>query len=195
MLGIILGVGTSSLLSLIIWNAGAARYSRHECVLIERCLTSGAITNDPAFVTTRPGRLVFDLRQIRNRPEMVVSVINEIVSDIDFETRWSNVGARAYARISATSGIAGGCIEMALRLRISVFQATVYALIAVIAGLLGAGSCAAIGHWASRENLRRRRLWDEFVQWILKSEFPQTAWTVLDVGSSLTCAIQNGQEP
>ncbi len=195
MLGIVFGIGTSSILSIIIWRTGATPYFKHECALIQKCLTSGCLVDDPSFAISRPGQLVNDLRQVRDHPMHAMSAINEIVSDIDFETRWTSSGAQAYSRISVTAGIAGACIELAIWTQNSLLQATVSALVAVSAGLLGAGSCAVMGQWAFRRTLRRRHLWDEFVQWILKSEFPQTAWTVHDIRPRSTYSIQNGQRP
>ena len=93
-----------------------------------------------------------------------------------------------------TAGMAGACIEIALGVQSLSLQAAVLGIVAVAAGIAGAVSCAVIGHWATRGALLRRRLWDDFVRSILKSEIRQTAWTVRASELNPTNVGQNGQD-
>ena len=141
-----------------------------------------------------PGRLVVILRSTRHEPDHVVNLVNETVRDIDYETRGTRESFQACSRISVTAGMAGACIEIALRLQSSSVQAATLGAVAVTAGIAGAISCAVMGHWAARGARLRRRLWDDFVRSILKSEFPQTAWTLRASGLKPTNVGQIGQD-
>ena len=162
---------------------------------MQECLESGTIVTDGATGLCSPRRLASELRRIRNEPEQVVNLVNETLSDIDYETRGTRQAFQACSRISATAGMAGACIEIAIRVQSSTSRAAILAAVAVTAGLVGAVTCAVIGRWATRGALLRRRLWDEFVRSILKSEFPQTAWTIRASGLKATNVVQNGQDP
>jgi hypothetical protein len=135
-----------------------------------------------------------ELGLVREQPALVLNLLNETLSDVDYETQGMQRIARANSRICLTAGMAAGCIEIALRVQTSSLRAATLAAIAVTTGIVGAVSCAVIGQWATRLAMLRRRLWDEFVHWILNSEFPQTAWTVRAAGLRPTNNVENGQD-
>jgi hypothetical protein len=191
MFGLVVGIGTSLLLATMLWYTGNNRSAPHECKLIQEWMAADKGIDRQAFGTSRPGQLISEIRELRDRPECAISVLNEVLGDVDFETRWTASAHGAYARISATAGIAGACLEITSRLRTSTIQAAVYAIVALMCGLLGSASCAVIGQWAIRGILRRRRLWDEFVQWILKSEFSKTAWSLRGIAPSSIQTVQD----
>jgi hypothetical protein len=194
MLGVALAVSICLATFTACLKTGAARCNRSECHYLQKCLESGTFETDAASGACNPERLVGDLRSARNEPDHVVNLINQTLSDIDYETRGTRESFQACSRISVTAGMAGACIEIALRVQSSSLQAVVLGAVAVTAGIIGAASCAAMGHWAARGTLLRRRLWDDFVRSILKSEFPQTAWSVRASGLKPTNVGQNGQD-
>ena len=192
MLGVALAVSTCLAMFTACLKAGAARYNRNECHYLEKCLESGTIEASIVPGACNPGRLVGNLRSAHD--DDVVNLVNEILSDIDYETRGTRQSFQVCSRISVTAGMAGACIEIALRVQSSSLQAAVLGAVAATAGIAGAVSCAVIGHWATRGALLRRRLWDDFVRSILKSEFRQTAWTVRASELKPTNVGQNGQD-
>jgi hypothetical protein len=194
MLGVALAVSTCLAVFTACLKTGAARYNRSECHYLEKCLESGTIETNTTSGGCNPGRLVVDLRNAQNEPDGVVNLVNETLRDIDYETRGTRQSSQAYSRISMTAGMAGACIEIALRVQQSSLQAAALGAVAVTAGIAGVVSCAIIGHWAARGALLRRQLWDDFVRSILKSEFPQTAWTVRASELTTTNVGQNGQD-
>jgi len=192
MLGVALAVSTCLAMFTACFKTGAARYNRSECHYLEKCLESGTIETNIASGACNPGRLVGDLRSVHD--DDVVNLVNEILSDVDYETRGTRQPFQVYSRISVTAGMAGACIEIALRVQSSSLHAAVLGAVAVTAGIAGGVSCAVIGRWATRGALLRRRLWDDFVRSILKSEFRQTAWTVRASELKPTNVGQNGQD-
>jgi hypothetical protein len=194
MLGVALAVSTSLVMFAACLKTAAARCNRSECQYLQKCLELGTIVPDTGSAALNLRRLVAGLRSARDKPDHVVTLVNETLSDIDYETRGMRQSFHACSRISLTAGMAGACIEIALGVQSATLQAATLGAVAVTAGIAGAVSCTVIGHRAAPGILRRRRLWDDFVRSILKSEFPQTAWTVRASESKPTNVGQNGQD-
>lgn len=194
MLGVALAVSTCLVMFTACLKAAAARCNPSECQYLQKCLASDTVETETLTAACNPGRLVDDLRSARNEPDQIVSLVNETLSNIDYETRGIRQSFQAYSRISLTAGMAGACIEIARGVQSGGVQAAILGSVAATAGLVGAVSCAGIGHRAVRGVLLRRRLWDDFVRSILKSEFPQTAWTVRASRLKPTNVGQNGQD-
>ena len=194
MLGVLLAIGSAVCVSIYVWRKGKAATLSGEISLIRRCLADPTVSTSNEFVTSRPGRLVGELRQLDGHAELIVVTINEVLGDIERETQWTNSRARACVRVSATAGIAGGCIEIASRVGSSSARDAMLAVIAVAGGFVGASSCAVIGRWALRGNQHAHRTWDGFIQWLLNSDLLRTASKARGDGTSSEFAIRNGQE-
>ncbi|GEM_PF-2304308 len=218
MLGVVSALLTSASMSIITWRIGLVRVAERECSALQQCLDAGWSSVCRGIGCSRPEgviehtrserrghreetrgcsrleRVIQEIAAVRERPAEVVNVLNETLHDIDHETRGAQRVSRGCSRVSLTAGMAGACIEIALGLQVSTLTATSLALIAVGAGVAGGASCAGIGQWATRKALLRRRLWDEFVQRILNSEFRETAWTERAPGLRPTNDVENGQD-
>lgn len=118
--------------------------------------------------------LLAELEGVRQYPDLAIAVLNETLGEVDTTANLGPLTAKKFARASLTAGIAGAFIELAMNIQKSALQAAWWGLAAVSAGLLGTLSCTVIGHWAMSRFARRRRLWDEFAQWILNSQFPRS---------------------
>jgi hypothetical protein len=159
---------------------------------MRQCLAGGTIELSES---SRPARLVEVVRRARRDPALIVNSLNETLIDVDFETRSGGEVFRACARVAATAGMGGACVEIALQVpAVAIGAATVFALVAVAVGLTSAASCAVIGQWATRGAIIRRQLWDDFVRWLLNSELSQTAWSVRVSGMQPTQDVENGQD-
>jgi hypothetical protein len=174
MLGLILGWGISLLVSATSWRTYRRRYDPRECRLIERCLSVNFTSPSESFVVSRPGRLLAELRGIGQYPELSIATLNDALGEVDSATRSGLPAVKGMARVSFAAGLAGACIELASNVRASALQAVCWSLAAFLGGLSGTITCTVIGRWAMRGFSRRRRLWDEFVQWILNSQFSRS---------------------
>ncbi len=173
MLGLFLGFGTSLLLSTISWRTSRVLTDPDECRIIERCLAESPDSQCDNFGATRPGMLIGEFNRVRRIPEHAIMLLNEALSEVDWATCRGLPAARLCARASLTAGIAGACTELALRVQASPVHAVSWGLVALIGGVAGSVSCTVIGQRATLGISRRRRLWDEFIQWILNSQFRQ----------------------
>lgn len=192
--GVVL-VGLACLaMSIITWKAGARRHDKRECSLLQKYLKAPRHALRSEAGDSRPERLIRELADIRQESARVVDLLNETLNDVDYETRGMQDVARACSRVSMTAGMAGACVEVALRVETSTARAAVWGVLAAAVGIAGAVSCAVIGQWATRGMLLRRRLWDEFVHSMLNSEFLQTAWTVRAPGLRPTSDLRDGQD-
>lgn len=192
MLGVIGAFVTCMAMVAISLRAGLSRYNRRECRVMRQCLAGGAIELSGS---SRPARLLEQVRSEHREPALIVNSLNETLTDVDFETRGGRDVFRACARVAATAGMAGACVEIALHTAtVAIGEATVFALVAVAVGLTSAASCAVIGQWATQGAILRRQLWDDFVRWLLNSELSQTAWSVRVSGMQPTHDVENGQD-
>ena len=165
---LILGVGTSLLVSTISWRNYRSVCEPDECQLIERCLAGASGSQNGAFRESRPGMLLAEIGGVSHHPELAVAALNDALGDVDSATRLGVQAAKKLARASLAAGIAGALAELATNIQGSDLQAVCWGLSAVLAGLVGTLTCAVIGHRAMLGFARRRRLWDAFAQWILK---------------------------
>jgi hypothetical protein len=191
MLGLLLGFGTSLLLSTVSWRMSRELSDPDECRIIERCLKEAPDTQSELFRASRPGTLILEFVGVRRIPTHAVMLLNEALSEVDWATRRGLSTARLFARASFTAGIAGACTELALRIQTSPSQAVSWSLVALIGGIAGAVSCTVIGQRATLGIARRRRLWDEFIQGILNSQFRQPELSVPGGGYAPLVRVRN----
>jgi hypothetical protein len=191
MLGVLLGFGTSLLLSTVSWRRSRVLADHDECRIIERCLAEAPESQGDIFRASKPGALVLELGRVRRIPEQAIMLLNEALSEIDWATRRGMPAARLFARASFTAGIAGACTELALQVQASPLQAISWGLVALIGGIAGSVSCTVIGQRATLGIARRRRLWDEFIQWILNSQFTQPELSVPGGGHASLARVRN----
>lgn len=174
MLGVILGLSISSLVVALSARTFRRLTDPDECRLIESFMARGGDIHDETFRGSRPGMLVHELADAREHPDLAVATFNDALTEVDISTRAGRQSARLLARVALMGGVAGACVELALNVQVSTVRATIWGLCAMCAGLLGTASCTAIGQRATVGLERRRRLWDDFVQWILNSQFPRS---------------------
>ena len=174
MLGVVLGLGTSSLVVALSVRMYRRLTDPDECRLIESFMAKDGDINDEAFHGSRPGMLLHELESVHAHPELAVATFNDTLSEVDMSTRVGRQTARLLARAALMGGVAGACAEISLNVHVSTMHATIWGLCAMCAGLLGTASCTVIGQRATIGLERRRRLWDDFVQWILNSQFPRS---------------------
>ncbi len=179
MLGLFLGFGTSLLVSSMCWRSYRNLCEPDECRLLEKCLAEGGDSQIQAFHNSRPGILMTEIRSVRECPELAIATLNNALGEVDSQTRSGLHAARILGRASLAAGVAGACAELALNIQSSVLGATCWGLAALSCGLVGTLSCTVIGRRATLGFARRRRLWDEFVQWLLNSQFPQTEMNMM----------------
>jgi hypothetical protein len=179
MLGLVLGFGTSLLASSICWRTYLNQLEPKECRLLEKCLADGGDNQLDAFRNSRPGLLMIELSGIRDFPELAIATLNNALGEVDSQTRSGLQAARIFGRASLAAGVAGACAELAINLGSSALTATYWGLAALSCGLVGTITCTVIGRRAILGFDRRRRLWDEFVQWLLNSQFPRSEMNVL----------------
>ena len=191
MIGVILGFGTS--LTVIALGVRTLRNltDPNECKLIETYLKNGGNSQNEAFRQSRPGILVTEIASVRQKPELAVAAFNDALADVDSSTRAGQHSAKLLARASLMAGTAGACAELAVNAHAPAITAACWGLAAILAGLGGFVSCTVIGRRASDGLARRRRLWDEFVQWILNSQFSRSELNVPGNGELGLSGVRN----
>lgn len=179
MLGLILGFGTSLLVSAISWRSYLSLSEPDECRLLELCLAGRSDNQIDALRNSRPGMLMTELSSIREFPDLAIATVNDALGEVDSQTRGGLQTSKVFARASLAAGVAGACAELAFNIQSSAIRATYWGLAALSCGLIGTLTCTVIGRRATLGFARRRRLWDEFVQWLLNSQFPRSEMNVL----------------
>jgi hypothetical protein len=169
MLGVALGLGTSAVAAALGIRTYRKLVDPSECRLIESYLAAGGNLRGETFRRSRPGALLSELADVCEHPELMVAAFNDALSEVDTTSRTGRQAAKLLARSALMAGVAGACAELALNIHVSALYASCWSLAALFAGVVGAASCTVIGQRASVGLLRRRQLWDDFVQWILKS--------------------------
>lgn len=179
MLGLVLGFGTSLLVSAISWRSYLSLSEPNECRLLEICLAGGGDDQVEAFRSSRPGILMTEISAIREYPDLAIATINDALGEVDAQTRSGLRASKVFARASLAAGVAGACTELAVNIQTSALGATCWGLAALSCGLIGMITCTVIGRRAIFSFSRRRRLWDLFVQWLLNSQFARSEMNVL----------------
>lgn len=174
MLGLVLGFGTSLMVSSICWRTYLKVSEPNECRQLEKCLANGGNNQLEAFRNSRPGMLMTELCAIRDYPDLAIATLNDALSEVDLQTRSGLHASKVFGRASLAAGVAGACAELAFNIQSSAIAATCWGLAALFCGLFGKLTCTVIGRRAHLGFARRRRLWDEFVQWLLNSQFPRS---------------------
>lgn len=197
MLGVALASLTSLIMTAKLWAHALRVRNDHECQALRLSLRA---RNHAGFdvgeqVTSRPTRLVQELSEVRQRPESIIAMVNDSLSIIDFETSRTQSEFLSYSRVAGMVGVAAGCLEVALHSASSPYLAARDGLLAALAGILGAVASALLGRWAANGAKDRRQLWDEFVQRLLKSELPESAWHVRppELSGNASAGTGNGQ--
>ncbi len=179
MLGLLLGFGTSLLVSAISWRSYLSLSEPNECRLLEIYLAGRGDHQMETFLHSRPGMLMTELRAIGEYPDLAIATLNDALGEVDAQTRGGLRASKVFARASLAAGVAGACAELAFNIQSSALRATYWGLAALSCGLIGMLTCTVIGRRATRGSTRRRRLWDEFVQWLLNSQFSRSEISVL----------------
>ena len=179
MLGLVLGFGTSLLVSSICWRTYLNLSEPNECRLLEKCLADGCENQIEAFQHSRPGMLMTELSVIGDCPDLAIATLNDALGEVDSQTRAGLNSSKVFGKASLAAGVAGACAELALNIQTSPLTATYWGLAALSCGLLGTLTCTVIGRRATLGFARRRRLWDEFVQWLLNSQFSRSEMNML----------------
>ena len=175
MFGLALGVGTSALVVAMSWRFYRRLADPNECRVLEAILKSG--DGAPNLATSRPGLLLEELTLVADSPERQVAAFNDALAEVDSSTQVGRDTSKLFAKVAFLAGMAGGAAELAGS-RPSIRIAGMWALATVFVGVLGAAACAVIGQLAMSGFSRRRQLWDEFVRWILNSQYPRTELNV-----------------
>ena len=178
--GLALVVGTSALVVAMSWRFYKTLADPNECRVLEAVLKSGLQYRAPQLGASRPGLLLKELALVADSPERQVAAFNDALAEVDSSTQVGRDTSKLFARVAFLAGMAGGAAELAGS-RTSIRIAGMWALAAVFIGVLGAAACAVIGHVAMAGFSRRRQLWDEFVRWILNSQYPRTELNVSGV--------------
>ncbi len=178
MLGLIIGFGTSLLVSAISWRSYVSLSEPDECRLLEICLAGGGHSQIESFRNSKPGMLMAELGAVRENPELAIAALNDALGEVDSQTRGGVRTSKVFGRASLAAGVAGACAELALNIQSSALRATYWGLAALFCGLVGMLTCTVIGRRATLGSARRRRLWDEFVQWLLNSQFSRSEMNV-----------------
>lgn len=114
---------------------------------------------------------------MKDQPERQVAAFNDVLSEVDSDTKMGWAATKHVSRVAFIAGMAGGAAELASNSG-SMRVAAVWASGAFVIGMIGVAACTVIGHSAANCFRRRRQLWDEFVRWILNSQFRETALNV-----------------
>lgn len=197
MFGVALASATSLITTAKLWARALKVRNDQECQSLRLKLGSrnGAVHDRGEQVASRPTQLARELSEVRQRPESIIAIVNDSLSTIDFETSRTQSEFASYARVAGMVGVAAGCLEVALHSATSTYLAVRDGLMAASAGLLGAVASAMLGRWAAKGAADRRQLWDEFVQRLLKSELPESAWHVRppELNGNASAGTGNGQ--
>jgi hypothetical protein len=120
-----------------------------------------------------------ELSAIGNYPDLAIAALNDAIGEVDSQTRGGLHASKVFARASLAAGVAGACAELAFNIQSSALRATYWGLAALSCGLIGMLTCTVIGRRATLGFSRRRRLWDQFVQRLLNSQFSRSEMNVL----------------
>jgi hypothetical protein len=173
-----LGIGITGALAAVYttWKSYKRVVDPAECEILRSIVSSGE-SGAAHLRCSRPIQLLDELRSTKANGDTKVAVLNDALSEVDSLTAVGQMAMTSLSRAAFLAGMAGATAEIAESAG-SLRDTAMGAGAAFAVGIIAAGVCTVIGRWAIRDIRFRRQLWDDFVRWILNSQFSRTELNV-----------------